>query len=692
MLVSLDKKGAVMKDKFLFSLILALTVLILAVNTVTAQTAAPTPAEESVSVGGYEVKSSVELGVRGREINGSENKFRSDFNYKSGFRVFDSSFLMEKKEGAGTLFDSLLITSSGWGADPTGYLRMNVEKIGAYRFDSNVREITYFNNLSNHALGEHTANTKHRFGDFDLTILPQNETLRFRLGTSFNKTTGDGGYTTRAYSDEFPVSSNVDTSSIDFRGGVDAKVLGFNLSFTQGYRRFNEDTTYFLTAPNLGNNPTNNSRLTTFQRDNPIDGKSNYSLFTIQRTFAKRLDFTGRFIYSDTNTNFSLNESLTGRDNSNNTVNLDSFDISGDAKRTQGRGDLGVTFRVTDNFRISDTVTYDQFRINGGNLFFESLARRNAAGTMLPTTITRTSAYRTTGYRRTTNLIEGDYQFNNVFGFNIGYRYTNRRVDLQLLDRNLISGVPTAAEEEFNNNTNAVIAGVKIKPIKNWTIYADVERGTADNVFTRLANYDYTNFRVRSRMNFDKFAVNASFITKNNQNPSGSSETLPTNFIADTSLRIFSASVDYNPVPELSISGGYTYHFQNSRTDILVPINSMYVPGESLYFMRDGYAFFDVSAQPFKRISVFASFRASTDDGQGSRISTAPQNIIGSYPYRLLSPEVRVAVHLTRNIDWNIGYQYYDYRDTFTPTQNYNAHLPYTSLRIYFGGGASDRR
>ena len=683
-----------MKDKILFILIFALANLVLTADRADGQTTSSTSAnsEESVTVGGYDIKTSVELGVRGREINGSEDKFRSDFNYKSGFRVFDSSFLMESKEGRGKLFDSLLITSSGWGADPTGFVRLNIEKTGAYRFDSNVREITYFNRLINHVLGQHGANTKHRFGDFDLTILPQNETIRFRVGTSFNKTTGDGGYTTRAYGDEFPVISNIDTGSIDFRGGVDGKVLGFNLSFTQGYRRFNEDTTYFITGLNLGNNPTNNARLTDFERQYPIDGETNYSLFTVQRTFARRFDFTGRFIYSETDTDFTLNEFLTGRDNSNNTVDRDEFIISGNAKRTQGRGDFGATFLVTDDFRISNTFTYDQFRINGGELFFESLARRNAAGNMLPTTITRSLGYRTTGYRRATNLIEGDYQVNNVFGFNIGYRYTNRRVELQKLDRNLVTGVPTELEEEFENTTNAVIGGVKIKPIKNWTIYADVERGEADNVFTRLANYDYTNFRIRSRMNFNKFAVNASFITKDNENPAGSSETLPTDFIADSSLRIFSASVDYNPVPELALSGGYTYHFQNSRTDILVPISSQYRAGESLYYMRDGYVFFDVSAQPFKRISIFASFRASDDEGQGNRVSTAPENLIGSYPYRLLSPEVRVAVRLTRNIDWNVGYQYYDYRDRFAPTQNYNAHLPYTSLRIYFGGGASDRR
>jgi hypothetical protein len=71
------------------------------------------------------------------------------------------------------------------------------------------------------------------------------------------------------------------------------------------------------------------------------------------------------------------------------------------------------------------------------------------------------------------------------------------------------------------------------------------------------------------------------------------------------------------------------------------------------------------------------------------------------------TPEFRIAIKLTRNIDWNVGYQYNDYKEklqigyylynelttndippnaVYAPNQNYRAHLPYTSLRIYFGG------
>ena len=63
------------------------------------------------------------------------------------------------------------------------------------------------------------------------------------------------------------------------------------------------------------------------------------------------------------------------------------------------------------------------------------------------------------------------------------------------------------------------------------------------------------------------------------------------------------------------------------------------------------------------------------------------------------SPEARLAIRVNRRLDWNLGYQYYNYNESdlqklnvanyvISPrAQNYHAHLPYTSLRFYFGGG-----
>src|SRR6185369_16460218 len=150
------------------------------------------------AIGAYGVVSSIEFGYRGLSVGGDHNKYRSDLNYSAGPRLFDTSFLMQAKEGhSGGLFDNLLVTSTGWGADPYGQMRMRVENPKWYRFEGSYRRFRYFRFLNtlanpnwvfsppefsvppNPVTGEHGFDTKQQLGDFDLTILPKNDLIRF---------------------------------------------------------------------------------------------------------------------------------------------------------------------------------------------------------------------------------------------------------------------------------------------------------------------------------------------------------------------------------------------------------------------------------------------------------------------------------------------------------------------------------
>ncbi|HEX3231896.1 MAG TPA: hypothetical protein VHQ95_23150, partial [Pyrinomonadaceae bacterium] len=166
----------------------------------------PTSATTGTDSGNYKITSSLEFGYRGIRVDGDERKYRSDLNYKAGPRIFDSSFLMQSKDGKGGLFDTLLVTASGWGADPTGSLRISAEKPKWYRFEGQYRRAKYYrflNNVANPnwlfsgfpvppnpATGLHGYNTRTEFGDFDLTILPKNELVRLTFGYSPERYSG----------------------------------------------------------------------------------------------------------------------------------------------------------------------------------------------------------------------------------------------------------------------------------------------------------------------------------------------------------------------------------------------------------------------------------------------------------------------------------------------------------------------
>ena len=201
------------------SILLTAAIFLVSVSGAIAQTPTPSPSGES----NYTVRSSIEVGYRWRDVNGNENKYRSDLNYRDGFRVFDSSFSIEKNRDTGGIFDEALIMTSGWGGDPTGMFRASIEKTGAYRFDANVRRVRHFNDVFNFVnfipepSSQRNANYTHNFGDFDAVIFPESEKLRIRLGYSYNRSSGLQGYGHRAYSDEFGIEYELDAGSDDFR-------------------------------------------------------------------------------------------------------------------------------------------------------------------------------------------------------------------------------------------------------------------------------------------------------------------------------------------------------------------------------------------------------------------------------------------------------------------------------------------
>ena len=770
-------EAIIFRDRILCIALVMIVGFLFTTVSLTAQTPSPSPSNDTATIGGYQVTSGIELGVRGLSFDGSDEKFRSDLNYRPGFRIFDSSFRMETNDGKGKPFDSLMITSSGWSADRSGFVRANVEKDGMYSFNANVRRVDLINRVSNLILGYHPSDTKRYFGDFDLTIFPESEKLRIRLGTSFYNARGDRGasYRTR---DVFPITEDLKSNTKDARAGIDTKLAGFNLSFTAGFRRFEDRGRFVIESRQAGVagscffgiciSPTDVNFINRLERLNPTDGDTEYGLFSMQRTFAKKLDVSGRFVYSVTDREFNIfdnvnydgqlrytNASGSSVTSPNLFVDSDIYQIAGRSNRPQARGDLGLTYAVTDSFRISNTFTFDQYNSFGDSNYYQRLTARCqvASGSTCPSAggpfvaglagvsflDTRTLYWYSYGFKRFTNTIEGDYQFNNKVGINIGYRYTHRQVELaqvnrivdDLVNRPLSAFVTTTADDEEEENSGHIfLFGTKIKPTKNWSIFADGEHGQADNTFIRLSNQDFTNFRVRSNWNYKQFTFNVSGIIRNNETPSRTADyrnattgaiLLPAfDIIANVRSRVFSASVDYVPDPRWTLSSGYTYNYLSTKTDLVVPLsisatgpppsttpNLGFLRGFSEFYVKDNYFFFDVSAQPVNRLSFYASYRYNKDIGQGGRVNTLAERIISSYPFQSHTPEFRVAIRLTRNIDWNVGYQYNNYKENlrlgyyqynelantniippnsvYAPNQNYRAHMPYTSLRIYFG-------
>jgi hypothetical protein len=696
-----------------------------------------TSAQTGEDAGNYTITSSIEIGARGLRVRGDANKYKSDLNYHAGGRVFDSSFLMRSKDGKGGLFDTLLVTSTGWGGDPYGNLRLSAEKPKWYRFDATYRRSKYFRFLNNVAnpnwifspttfsvppnpvTGEHGYNTTTQLGDFDLTILPKNQKIRFNVGYSPERYSGPAFTNYHNGGNEFLLLSDLKSRANDFRIGADGKLGPIDFSFQQGFRRFHDDSSVNL-ATGINRNPAVAS-FTSFLRSEPTRGSVNYTTFSVHSLVAKKLDVTARIVHSNATSNSIFMESfagpnfntrVTGQLNPPNVLTLGQFTIPGNVKRPNTLFDLGATILATNKLRISNTFRVEDFEINGiatfSDLFNLTRATPPASSSLV---ISGLSANKITRYRKYEDTVEADYQFNPRYSAHFGYRYGSRHIHELLSGFALNSNSPTplttvcpapsvtcTKDEVQTNHTNAFFGGFKARPVKNWTLYFNAEHGTADNVFTRIGNYNYTNLRAKSRYAPNrKINFNLAVITKNNSNPSEIAGVSLTDFGVNVKSRTFTSSVDWAPTSKLSLSTGYNYNWINSDAVIdyfyqVPPAASVRHPiGHTLYFVRNNFFYVDAVARLWPRVTLYASYRVNQDNGQGSRLSDptgTPGTLINSYPMSFQSPEGRLAFKINRYFDWNLGYQYYNYNESAVVgprPQNYHAHLPYMSLRVYFG-------
>jgi hypothetical protein len=259
---------------------ISLIALLATVSVAQSPKPSPSPSSngEGATYGDYTITSSAEIGARGLTVNGNHEKYQSDVNYKAGARLFNSSFFIkDNTKGGMKLFDEALIQASGWGGDPTGMLRVDMNKTGIYKFTSNFRKVDYYNNLNNFAFGYSfpvTAGSQHKFldvnrnfGDMDLTIFPESDKFRLRFGYSYNNQDGPGNYnvripgfesptfpgTTGTRGDEFMVNSTFKNNAQDIRAGVEGQLLGFNLGLNYGHRFFKDETRFYLNSFSLGN-------------------------------------------------------------------------------------------------------------------------------------------------------------------------------------------------------------------------------------------------------------------------------------------------------------------------------------------------------------------------------------------------------------------------------------------------------
>jgi hypothetical protein len=193
----------------------------------------PVKPETGRTWGVYSTTSSLELGYRFVDTQGSTDRYLSDVNVRDGFRVLESSVDMRARPGDGVLFDYLHADVDNAGGDQSQNFALRLDKTRWYRFDSHVRRFNYYRALGpNFALGLRNYDLRQQVSDFNLRLLPQ-RAVRFNIGYGRSMAKGRYNPTYSFQRDIFQLFSDTDWEANDYRLGMDATYRKWDFNYEQ---------------------------------------------------------------------------------------------------------------------------------------------------------------------------------------------------------------------------------------------------------------------------------------------------------------------------------------------------------------------------------------------------------------------------------------------------------------------------
>jgi hypothetical protein len=395
-----------------------------------------------ITVGNYNIKSSIDLGWRYHDTTGSEINYDTMVNLHQGVRLFDFSFDAHSINHAGAMFDTLTVNGFGFGGDPDDVVRMRMSKNKWYNFDANYRRDKYFwdyNLLANPLnptntvvpagvvnFSPHALDLSRRMTSLNLTLLPQS-IVTVRLGYAHENLQGPSFSSDHVGTEALLFQDWKNTTDI-YHVGVDFHVLArTTFSYDQFVQHFKQDTSYAdvlqvlptvyfdangfiyqlgdgtpvdagLTAnPSPGSSSCLVSGTTTPPTFSPTcSGFTNYTRvgrpratmpterFSFQSTYIQNFTTTGQISYSSVdNTMADYNELFTGYESRTMATGSNVLGKTF-AKRVLVNGDWSGIYQVTSKFRILDTFSYNTWRIPGQfNFMNEYLFPTNLTSGML---------------------------------------------------------------------------------------------------------------------------------------------------------------------------------------------------------------------------------------------------------------------------------------------------------------------
>jgi len=627
------------------------------------QTVAPAPQSEPSSgdtIGDYTVTQSFELGYRSLSVSGNEDTYQSQVNFGNGLRLFDSDVEAFSKDGNGLLFDQLSLKTEGLGNDPYESARFRIEKNGWYEYDLDWRLVDYFNPGLTTANGVDAENLQHRLQDHDLTLLPHSR-VKFLLG--FSRSTEDGPALTSF--DEIglgavPLFEDVRRTQDEYRLGVEAKIWGFKVNLLHDWEFFRDDTAIPQGDP------------ASFLRLQPDHGETSGWRGFLARDFGSTLAVNGRLTYQGSGHGSSVDEVTYNVLPS--TVPSQQVVVTGEASRPETAANLNVVWAPAERLSVTNQASFNQVEMNGNNTYTQF-----DTGTLDSVVLN----FQLLGIRTISDAFDVTYDPRTWLGISGGYELSTRlfRSIAEATD----NSEPAAGSYRQTNTLNAGTAGIRLRPVKRLSINLSGELGHTNRPIYPVSEKNYHTFRGRVQYKLGSLLAAATAQTDSNVN-SASISTF------SSQSRDYGAEAGWAPRSWLTFDATWSRLHLNTAGGLAYFVDSALITGtESLYISNLHFVNAGVRLAAGKRADVYLGYSRVQDTGDGRSTAAgdgtnlAPAfNAAQTYPLLYDTPLARVTVPLVARLRFNVGWQYYRYREQFLTSRDYHANTAYTSLAWSF--------
>jgi hypothetical protein len=336
-----------------------------------AAAARPVPAEELP----YAVDSAVTAGYRLVDIDGSKEKYREDYNLRSGLRLFDLDVDGRARAPESTRLDRFHLEVETPGDEPASHFRLTAADRSLYDLRVDFTRSKYFYAVpqlfDQPVTGDVRLDDLHDFnfvrtnGIVDLTLhAPHLPTLFF--GYRLYERHGDSVTTVGIPAgDTFLAAAPVDSVTHVGRVGTEFRALATDVFLQQEYRRVDRGHDIGPALGAAGVDPTDASRLTLFQSDQDEHLDIPATTVRLRRAVGDRLELTSAYYYSHADLGFDFARRRIGTSDTPGLPTDVAGGGGGSATLDTHVADAGGSVRVTDRVHVNLTYRFNERSENG---------------------------------------------------------------------------------------------------------------------------------------------------------------------------------------------------------------------------------------------------------------------------------------------------------------------------------------